>query len=71
MRVYDIIEAKKRRRELTDAEIGFFVKKVADGSATESAFISIRKRPFRRAPISRRRKFNDPLLPESFSRWRR
>lgn len=43
----------------------------ADGSATESAFISIRKRPFRRAPISRRRKFNDPLLPESFSRWRR
>lgn len=35
MRVYDIIEAKKRRRELTDAEIGFFVKRVADGSATE------------------------------------
>lgn len=36
MRVYDVIEAKKNRRALTEREIRFFVQSVADGSATDS-----------------------------------
>ena len=36
MRVYDVIEAKKNRRALTESEIRFFVQSVADGSATDS-----------------------------------
>lgn len=36
MRVYDVIEAKKNRRALTESEIRFFVQCVADGSATDS-----------------------------------
>lgn len=36
MTVYDIIDAKKKRRTLTAEEIAYFVGKVADGSATDS-----------------------------------
>ena len=36
MRVYDVIDAKKNKRALTAEEIGFFVRCVADGAATDS-----------------------------------
>ena len=35
MRVYDVIEAKKNKRVLTEKEIRFFIGKVADASATD------------------------------------
>ena len=36
MTVYDIIEKKKNRGTLTEAEIGYFVRAVADGSASDA-----------------------------------
>lgn len=36
MTVYDVIDAKKKKRALTAEQIGYFVARVADGGATDS-----------------------------------
>lgn len=36
MTVYEVIDAKKRKDELTEAQLRFFVRAVADGSASDA-----------------------------------